>query len=154
MSTELEFARLEADLDNMISAIVHRVAPSHENENEPAPTLYQYTDGSALSAILEHRRMWATHSSFLNDYGEGEYIWKRLLTVAEESNGHDAITAELTKSILSGIATNDEVLGKELFVACFSEDPDALSQWRAYANNGDGYSIGFRLSDVPDSDTV
>ena len=29
------------------------------------------------------------------------------------------------------------------YVACFSENPDSVSQWIAYANNGQGVAIGF-----------
>jgi hypothetical protein len=31
----------------------------------------------------------------------------------------------------------------EFFIASFSRDLDELSQWRAYADNGRGYAIGF-----------
>jgi hypothetical protein len=31
------------------------------------------------------------------------------------------------------------------YIACFSEERDLLSQWRAYANNGDGIALGFDL---------
>jgi Protein of unknown function (DUF2971) len=35
-----------------------------------------------------------------------------------------------------------------LFVACFSEKPDLLSQWRAYCPSGNGYSIGFEYQQI------
>ena len=31
----------------------------------------------------------------------------------------------------------------EQFVSCFSADGDVLSQWRAYADDGHGFAIGF-----------
>ena len=34
------------------------------------------------------------------------------------------------------------------FVASFSENGDQLSQWRAYCPKGNGFSIGFRYSDL------
>ena len=41
-----------------------------------------------------------------------------------------------------------------LFVACFSEKPDLLSQWRAYCPNGNGYSIGFGYDQLTDQMNV
>jgi len=35
-----------------------------------------------------------------------------------------------------------------LLASCFSTDKDVLSQWRAYANDGKGYAIGFKAKDL------
>lgn len=32
------------------------------------------------------------------------------------------------------------------YIACFSEDGDLMSQWRAYADDGNGIAVGFKLS--------
>ena len=45
----------------------------------------------------------------------------------------------------------------EFFIAGFSRDRDELSQWRAYADNGRGYAIGFaphlfRIEDIKPDD--
>ncbi len=34
-------------------------------------------------------------------------------------------------------------IGAEIFVACLSQNGDVLSQWRAYADDGHGFAIGF-----------
>src|SRR5437868_13516061 len=34
------------------------------------------------------------------------------------------------------------------FLACFSTSGDSLSQWRAYADDAQGFSIGFDTSDL------
>jgi Protein of unknown function (DUF2971) len=36
----------------------------------------------------------------------------------------------------------------EVFVASFSENPDLLSQWRAYTGGGAGFSIGFQTENI------
>jgi hypothetical protein len=57
-----------------------------------------------------------------------------------DEKSKDGIGARLSKSLafqLEGCARIN------LFVACFSEVPDLLSQWRAYCPNGNGYSMGF-----------
>ncbi|MEC7523006.1 MAG: DUF2971 domain-containing protein [Myxococcota bacterium] len=145
------YQSLDRELDALINQVIEQVAPA---EVGAIPTLYQYTDGRALRSILEHERIWATHSAFLNDYGEGKYIWDRMLRVADGNNDLEPMTAKVTKDLLSHLATHPAVLGKEVFVACFSEDPDSLSQWRAYANDGDGYSVGFRLAKVPEATEI
>ncbi|MFI7172114.1 DUF2971 domain-containing protein [Rhodococcoides fascians] len=43
-------------------------------------------------------------------------------------------------------STNKAILGQGrvgIYVACFSEEPDDLSQWRGYGDDGGGYSLGF-----------
>ena len=35
-----------------------------------------------------------------------------------------------------------------IFITCFSEEKDLLSQWKGYANSGFGYSIGFKFSQI------
>jgi hypothetical protein len=37
----------------------------------------------------------------------------------------------------------NEISEIDRYVTCFSKEGDSLSQWRAYANNGNGISIGF-----------
>lgn len=63
---------------------------------------------------------------FKYDGQKGEEAMKSLLTITERI---------IYDKIESGDFTN--------FVVCFSEQSDLLSQWRGYANNGQGISIGF-----------
>jgi hypothetical protein len=44
---------------------------------------------------------------------------------------------------MKAVATDYDT--RNLFCVCFSHDQDKLSQWRGYANHGNGYSIGFRI---------
>ena len=41
---------------------------------------------------------------------------------------------------------------KSVYISCFSRDPDILSQWRAYAEDGRGVSIGFNLDMLKKAD--
>ena len=43
---------------------------------------------------------------------------------------------------------NDFHAKTNIYVACFCEIGDLLSQWKGYANFGDGYSIGLRASEL------
>jgi hypothetical protein len=44
----------------------------------------------------------------------------------------------------------EALLAEDSFVACLSVKHDALSQWRAYADNGAGYCIGFQARERRD----
>lgn len=39
-------------------------------------------------------------------------------------------------------------LNGNILASCFSQSGDVLSQWRAYANDGKGYAIGFNAADI------
>ena len=53
----------------------------------------------------------------------------------------DGLTHELTAQILAAIAAMEDLW--EGLGVCLSEEGDLLSQWRAYAADGSGVSIGF-----------
>ena len=53
----------------------------------------------------------------------------------------DGLTHELTEHILAAIASMEDLW--EGLGICLSEEGDLLSQWRAYAADGSGVSIGF-----------
>jgi len=41
-----------------------------------------------------------------------------------------------------------------VYISCFSKEPDMLSQWRAYAEDGKGVSIGFNLDKLKKADNL
>ena len=62
---------------------------------------------------------------------------------------HEKLDAPLSDDVRFLLATMEDKLRKPQleaegwFVACFSEDNDDLSQWRAYGGGEGGYAIGF-----------
>ena len=57
--------------------------------------------------------------------------------------------------------TFEEFMGKldsrgqrSVYISCFSKKPDLLSQWRAYAEDGTGVSIGFDLKKLSDATNI
>lgn len=132
---------------------------SHQAEPE---YLYHYTSTQGLRGILTDRCIWATDSAFLNDASEIRYAGRALrldltnyVSEVEKisqptpgSGGYHRLT--VIKSALDALTKFVEVDEVEdpsyardcaTYVACFSEEPDQLSQWRGYG--GRGYSIGF-----------
>ena len=56
------------------------------SEELPAPgPLYHYTDSNGLLGIMRSRRLWATHSQYLNDASEFLYASSVMKQVAAEA---------------------------------------------------------------------
>ncbi len=110
----------------------------------PSTPLYHYTTGNGLIEIIRSGELWSTQVACLNDLSELLYPIK-LLHDKVRAKSASSISGEvdfLLKQIDQGIA--DPTIDTEgRFVACFSEDGDDLSQWRAYAGGEGGYAIEF-----------
>jgi Protein of unknown function (DUF2971) len=114
--------------------------------------VYHYTDANALLCILKDCAIRATDFRHLNDTQEIKYGWSEFLETLghgrdEPSEFSDAYAAQLL-SINDAGAENLESLGDSVFVACFSERPDDLNQWRSYADDGRGVALGFDLEKI------
>lgn len=113
--------------------------------------LYHYTDLEGLKGILTSRSFWFTHSSSFNDPSElvyGRALVADVLRALEDEESDSAARKFLRK--LSNLSAGFEALGYNVYAVSFCESDNLLSQWRAYASRGQGFSIGIRLT----SDTV
>ncbi len=117
--------------------------------------LYHYTNASGLKGIFDSKQIWFTDYRHLNDPGELRYgfeIAKRAFDAAASG----AVGAEKALLEFAGVMIGSERLHEVFgfFVASFSRAPNDLGQWRAYADNGRGFAIGFSpkmfaMQDVP-----
>lgn len=108
--------------------------------------LYHYTSQAGLLGITESRTIWASSVFHLNDSTEFSYGTK---LVAEEIKlrrmAWRVFRREEYDQFYSKILhMADSLHLPKTFAASFSEAGDSLSQWRAYASDGNGFSIGFR----------
>jgi len=100
--------------------------------------IYHYCNAQGLKGIIEGKAIWLSDVRCCNDYMEHNWLKEKYdykidsLRAQEESEYHSALAAEK--------ANYREHLA---FVACFSTHGDVLSQWRAYAEDGAGFAIGF-----------
>ncbi|MDQ2922611.1 MAG: DUF2971 domain-containing protein [Acidobacteriota bacterium] len=111
-----------------------------QSKNYPG-LLYHYTNAAGLLGIVEHNKIWATHINFLNDASELIYA-RRLVEEAlkhEEEQAKSAIAREFFRRAATCFDVSQTM---DVFVSCFCEEGDLLSQWRGYAQAGEGYSIG------------
>ena len=110
--------------------------------------LFHYTSADGLKGIVEDSAIWATSAYYLNDSSEMLYGYSILNTVLDDwLLKHPRSLDSLPRRIALNLRGEfGELLPKGLmfhpiFLACFCEEDNLLSQWRAYGKTG-GYSIG------------
>lgn len=108
-------------------------------------SLYHYTSGDSLLAILRSQSFWATDIRFLNDYEElnrGLDIFESFAEGLVEDMKADTVhLSQLVKIFVGNIRRNANLTLINL--VSFSTEPDNLRQWMTYGNSGLGYSIEF-----------
>jgi hypothetical protein len=110
--------------------------------------VYHYANTQAFKGVVENAEVWATDFRYLNDSRELVYTWatfvERLGQLSEEPSEHSqAYRAQL--EALSLMDARDLMrFDDAMFVACFSELSDAVSQWTRYGGaDGRGFALGF-----------
>ena len=133
----------------------HLLAEQHANTI--ATPLYHYTNGYGLKGILESGRIWFTDYRHLNDPSELTHGIDMAHDVARLlGTGADGRVRLFLENIKDLFRHDNFATTLEFFIASFSRARDDLGQWRAYADNGRGFAIGFsagmfRIGDpVPD----
>lgn len=113
----------------------------------PPKTVYHYTGANGLIGLIKEKKVWATHSEYLNDPLEGKFGLKIITSVL-----HDFIKKEKNneiKSMLAALHSNFKKRAAEgkvnLYISSFCECENDLVQWKMYGQNGWGYSIGFNV---------
>ncbi|MEA3011096.1 MAG: hypothetical protein QOJ91_2788 [Sphingomonadales bacterium] len=132
----------ESKLDS-ITDIAFRWAEDTEPQPSDIPdVLYHYTDANGLIGMLRSNEVWATDYRFLNDRSEIAHTRSlvRSLISEEMKKTNDSLVARLYAQILQFEGAGN--LG-DPYVFSFSEEADDLSQWRGYAREGQGFTIGF-----------
>lgn len=109
--------------------------------------LYHYTNLDGLQSIIENESLHFSNSAYLNDKEEfllGKKIFQNIAsTLRKKPNNKE--NHERLDLLIDKISKTEK---SENYVACFSLAGDLLSQWRAYANDGKGVSIGFDLNEL------
>lgn len=110
--------------------------------------VYHYCDLNALLSIINNKKLWISSAGNLNDYTEINYAKNYFL---------DALDSKRNPS-------NNYVIDEFLlcfqnsfphpYICSFSKNKDLLSQWRAYASDGCGVSIGFNTEAFGFSDVA
>lgn len=99
--------------------------------------LYHYCNNKSFVEILRTREVWASDLSLSNDRLEGRWLSETFARSCREARFRGA---DLERT-LNSLDLLNEMFGAGGF--CLSEEGDLLSQWRGYADNGQGVNIGF-----------
>jgi hypothetical protein len=126
-------------------------------------TLFHYTTAAGLLGILDSSAFWATDLRFLNDAQEAVYA-RELFVDAVRSAENPALYAghpahDDPQSFGETFAGYKQLVAQELnspdfavYVTCFCESGDLLSQWRAYGSDH-GYAIEVKTDALKTADT-
>lgn len=101
--------------------------------------IYHYCRPEAFLEIIKHRAMWFSAYWVLNDALEREWGFNRFFQVL------DALRSEFNEEFIEQVSTGIRfgTFTNVAMISCYSLDADVLSQWRAYADDGRGFAIGF-----------
>ncbi len=139
----------EQELAEYAEFVTSQIALLHKS---PPKTLWHYTSGDGLIGIVSSHSLWATQVSCLNDAKELRHatdlmdaalVGHRNDTLSERFHGKPNLIARLDQGLRV-----DPAATSEWFVACLTEKPDDLSQWRGYGGGEGGYSIGFDVASL------
>jgi hypothetical protein len=133
------------------SGAVLGCAAVNEHISKQIPeTLWHYTTFTGFQGIFNSKKIWATEYRFLNDqeeFNHAKLLAQELVAEEPEFTGVCFPARETIRSAVD-IAFNTGPLHEErlrIMVASFSEKGDQLSQWRGYAGDSTGVSIGLDL---------
>jgi hypothetical protein len=116
-------------------------------QHDSCDIIYHYTSLAGLVSIIENQSLYCTNLNFLNDKKEYRFGVEQIVTVVEKLKNED-----FNQEVLEKFEKNiDSIFSNERFVTCFSKNGDLLSQWRAYANQGKGISIGYEKNKLSQS---
>src|SRR4051812_3334035 len=107
----------------------------HFNVNE---TLFHYTNLEGLLGILESNDVRLTNTRFCNDDAEmthGLDLTRKVIATEREKADPKRI------EYLDELGRHFDGAVDPVYISCFCEDKDKLSQWRGYAENGAGVTL-------------
>jgi hypothetical protein len=117
----------------------------------PMGLLFHYTTAEGLKGIIEKNELWATSAYFLNDSTEITYgygLLKEALDkwIADNPRPEGSLSLGIARNLQQwyGVDLLNKDIIRPIYLACFCEEDNLLSQWRTYGQSG-GYSFGFTV---------
>jgi hypothetical protein len=124
-----------------VPRIIHRVFDPTD-----ADVFYHYCSNETLRLICEHKTLRFSDINMLNDYAESRWGYMifedaATLLLRREAEKPIGFTRGFFDCVDPHLAQFQHL--KHAAICSFSRSGDILSQWRAYADEGRGVSIGF-----------
>jgi hypothetical protein len=108
-------------------------------------SFFHYTDYNAFASIVTKKDLWLTDAGFSNDAEELENGRSLIASVVKDQavGGKTPAVRSLAIDVakLEADQNGQEIPTHGIYVCCFCENGDLLSQWRGYAANGGGVAI-------------
>lgn len=121
------------------------------NEPNPPERLFHYTNSQGLLGIVAGKKLWVSHADFLNDSSQPRYalaVLKDSVEKVTRALEGDSIAARSLRGVWEYVDDEYKKHGPHVYVSCFSEEGDLLSQWRGYGDQCAGYALGFSGSSL------
>lgn len=125
-------------------AALRRIFGEESGEQSVPEVIYHYCPIEAFKGIVESGELWLSHHASMNDVSDTTYFFD--LLVQEFRSISDTLN-EKQRSVARSFLEFYQLNQWDYFIASFSSEPDILSQWVMYTNNGHGVCIGFYSSD-------
>ncbi len=109
----------------------------------PGNDLFHYADLNGLLGIIQNGDLWLTHSRYSNDEEEmahGKRVAMEAVASALTAAMDDPPRTEYLEQLKTLI---DKPSLEGVYICCFCQKDNLLSQWRGYGANGAGVSIQF-----------
>jgi hypothetical protein len=145
-SVEVELPQFMEDALRTFDAAAHGllkefIAPM--DAQPPPATVYHYTDDLGLRGILETGTLWLSDIFSLNDPSELRHGFSHLVKILDTRAKAGPRESQMFAQDFTTFLNDGLDKSAHYFALSFSSDGDDLGQWRAYADNGRGYAIGF-----------
>jgi len=113
-------------------------------ESQKPPKIgYHYTNDVGLKGILETGQLWLTDIFNLNDPSELSHGFSHAVNILNDRTANGPPESKQFAREFSNFHQRGMQEAAHFFVCSFSKDGADLGQWRAYADNGRGYALGF-----------
>lgn len=127
-----------ATADGIVKSFLETV-----ESQEPPEIIYHYTNDVGLRGILETGQLWLTDIFNLNDPSELSHGFSHAVNTLNSKAEKGLPESQIFAKGFSDFHQGGMQGTAHYFVCSFSADGDDLGQWRAYADNGRGYALGF-----------
>lgn len=113
-----------------------------ESSHDYTPIMFHYTNDIGLKGIINSGNLWLTDMFSLNDPSELQYGYSVAADILAAKAKGDTFAEHFAAQF--GINLKNAFQDQIHFFCCsFSKVGNNLGQWRAYANDGNGFAIGF-----------
>lgn len=117
---------------------------------EPPTIIYHYTNDVGFRGILETGKLWLSDIFNLNDPSELSHGFSHAVNILNGKAADGPPESQVFAKHFSAFHQAGMQGSAHYFVCSFSADGNDLGQWRAYADNGRGYALGFDAKALED----